>query len=44
MPDSVAAETLTSAAPHHPLDPLTPDEIGRATAAVRRARSRRRKP
>jgi len=36
MPDA-NAETLTHAAPGHPLDPLTPHEIRRASAAVRAA-------
>jgi primary-amine oxidase len=34
MPDAVT-ETRTIPAPSHPLDPLTPDEIRRASAAVR---------
>ncbi len=37
MPDAVVAETRTIPAPSHPLDPLTPDEIRRASAAVRKA-------
>ncbi|NDH63758.1 MAG: primary-amine oxidase [Alphaproteobacteria bacterium] len=36
MPDAIA-ETRTHAAPDHPLDPLTPGEIRRASAAVRAA-------
>jgi primary-amine oxidase len=36
MPDAVA-ETRTIPAPSHPLDPLTPTEIRRASAAVRAA-------
>ena len=36
MPDAIA-ETVTHAAPGHPLDPLTADEIRRASAAVRAA-------
>ena len=36
MPDA-NAETLTHAAPGHPLDPLTPHEIRQASAAVRAA-------
>eukprot|EP01034_Spumella_vulgaris_P018716 gene18716-23930_t len=36
MPDA-KAETLTHAAPGHPLDPLTPHEIRQASAAVRAA-------
>ena len=36
MPDAVA-DTRTTQAPRHPLDPLTPDEIRRATRLVRAA-------
>jgi primary-amine oxidase len=37
MPDAVVVETPTISAPSHPLDPLTPDEIRLASAAVRKA-------
>src|SRR6478609_1748911 len=38
MPDIAVVEARTVSAPVHPLDPLTPDEIRRASAAVRKAR------
>jgi primary-amine oxidase len=39
MPDTMA-DSRTSAAPRHPLDPLTPGEIRRIAAAVRAAHDR----
>lgn len=36
MPDAAIAEVRTIPGPSHPLDPLTPDEIRRASAAVRK--------